>query len=582
MKNKTVAARLAGMLMRYRVLFILSVAGALISVACTLTAPLMIGRAIDLMTGRGKVDFGGILKILAVLAAVYAAGSFFTWLLNFTVNRLSFRCVRDLREKLFDKLAALPLSFYDSRPHGDTVSRFVNDADIISDGLIQGLVALISGVFTIIGCVIFMLMINIPMTLAVLLSAPAAFFLSRFITTRSQKLFHEQAKLLGELNGYSEEMIDGHGVVEAFGRGDSVRRHFGEINSRLFRVGVRSQFISSLANPSARVVNNIAYALVGVIGGAAAISGAVTVGDISSFLIFQVIFAKPFNDITSVLTQLQSAEASAKRIFDVLDLPPEVPDPAGAVKPENCRGAVDFDDVSFSYDKDKKLIEHFDLSVAPGSSIAIVGRTGAGKTTLVNLLMRFYDVDSGSIRLDGADIRTLRRDDLRRSFGMVLQDTWLFDGTVRENIAYARPDASFEEVAAAARAAGADDFIRRLDKGYDTVIRSESGSLSQGERQLVTIARVMLADPPILILDEATSSIDTFTEARVQRAFMKLTAGRTSFVIAHRLSTVRGADCIIVMEKGAIVEKGRHDELLRRGGKYAQLYNSQFLGPEVI
>jgi ATP-binding cassette subfamily B multidrug efflux pump len=580
MKNKNAAVRIYTLLSKYRGLLALALIGAVISVGCNLAAPLFIGRTIDLMVGPSKVDFTAIAKLLTIMAAIFLAGCFFTWLLNFSVNRAAYKSMRDLRGLLFDKLGVLPLSFYDTRPHGDTVSRFINDVDIISDGLIQGLVALVSGVITIVGCIVFMLSINPLMTLVVVLCAPAAFFISRFITVHSQQLFKDQARLLGELNGYSEEIIEGHKTVRAFGYEKASRRRFGEINSRLYATGVRSQFISSLANPSARVVNNIAYALVGVIGGAAAINGTITVGDISSFLIFQVIFAKPFNDITSILTQLQSAAASAQRVFDVLDLPPETPDPSDAQTPEKCAGAVSFNDVNFSYVPGQNLIRNFTLKVEPGCKVAIVGHTGAGKTTLVNLLMRFYDVDSGSITLDGVDIRRMKRDDLRRSFGMVLQDTWLFEGTIRDNIAYAKPGASMGEIIAAAKNAGADDFIRRLAHGYDTVLRDAGDNLSQGQKQLLTIARVMLADPPILILDEATSSIDTSTEARIQKAFMKMTEGRTSFVIAHRLSTVKNADTIIVMDKGAIVEEGRHDELLRKNGSYAELYNSQFQGQE--
>ena len=580
MKSKNSAARIYTLLAKYRGLLALALIGAVISVGSTLVSPLLIGHAIDLMVGPGKVNFTGIAKLLTAMAVVFAAGCFFTWLLNFSVNRATYKSMRDLRKKLFDKLGTLPLSFYDTHPHGDTVSRFVNDVDIISDGLIQGLVALVSGVITIVGCVVFMLSINPLMTLVVVLCAPAAFFISRFITTHSQQLFKDQARLLGEINGYSEEIIEGHKTVRAFGYEQTARKRFGEINSRLYTVGVRSQFISSLANPSARIVNNIAYALVGVIGGVAAIKGTISIGNISSFLIFQVIFAKPFNDITGILTQLQSAAASAQRVFDVLDLPPETPDPDDATVPVQCTGAVDFNDVNFSYLPGQDLIKHFTLHVEPGCKVAIVGHTGAGKTTLVNLLMRFYDVGSGSITLDGVDIRSMKRDDLRRNFGMVLQDTWLFEGTIRDNIAYAKPGASTDEIISAAKNAGADDFIRRLAHGYDTVLRDAGDNLSQGQKQLLTIARVMLADPPILILDEATSSIDTSTEARIQKAFMKMTDGRTSFVIAHRLSTVKNADHIIVMDSGSIVEEGRHDELLRKNGSYAELYNSQFQAQE--
>lgn len=581
MKKKNVFLRVLRLLEKYKGLMVLSMISAVLNVVCILVAPLIIGSTIDQMVGKWNVNFPFIFKMLALLLAVYLCGNLFLWLLNYFVNRVTYRSMNDLRGKLFKKLATLPLNFFDTTPRGDTISRFVNDVDTISDGLIQGLISLISGVITIVGCIVFMLAINPLMTLTVLLCAPAAFFISRFITKRSQQLFKKQARLLGQLNGYAEEMIEGHKVVRAFRYEEASNAQFHEINSELYQTGVKSQFISSLSNPSTRLVNNIAYALVGIIGGVAAIKGGITVGNISSFLIFQVIFAKPFNDITSIMTQIQAAAASAQRVFTVLDLPPETQDAADAKKLENCRGAIIFKNVCFSYKPDQKLIQNFNFDVKPGNKIAIVGHTGAGKTTLVNLLMRFYDVDSGSIAVDGTDIWQIKRDSLRKSFGMVLQDTWLFEGSIRENIAYAKPDASMDEIVAAAKAAGADDFIRRLAKGYDTVIRDTGDNLSQGQKQLLTIARVMLADPAILILDEATSNIDTFTESHIQQAFMKMTEGRTSFVIAHRLSTVKNADTILVMDKGSIVEEGRHDELLQKGGCYADLYNSQFIPPEL-
>jgi ATP-binding cassette subfamily B multidrug efflux pump len=573
---KKTVMRLLGYVGHYRGMLVLSALGAFVSVVCMLFAPLIIGRAIDEMMNSGGPNASGIARTLLLLLIVYFISNVFLWLLNYLTNRISYQTVNRLRRALFDKLEVLPLGFYDRTPHGDVVSRFINDIDTVSDGLLQGFMALLQGVFTILGAIAFMMYLNPGMAFIVMLSAPASYFTARFITLHSQELFREQASCLGRLNGYAEEIIEGQKTVAAFRYEPRAIQEFRAINAKLYETGVKSQFISSLANPSARVVNNIAYAAVGICGGLAAIRGSLTAGGISSFLIYAVIFAKPFNDITNVLTQMQSAVASAQRVFHVLDLEPETPDPAHPADLKDCTGHVEFDDVSFSYLPDQKLIEHFSLDVKPGSSVAIVGRTGAGKTTLVNLLMRFYDVRSGSIRIDGVDIRSMSRSGLRSLFGMVLQDTWLFDGTVRENIAYAKPDASMEQIIAAAKEAGADGFIRRLENGYDTRLSADGGNLSEGQKQLLTIARVMLADPPMLILDEATSSIDTYTEMKIQKAFDALTAGRTSFVIAHRLSTVRGADLILVMDRGSIVESGTHEELLRRGGSYAELYNSQF------
>ncbi|MCI1956148.1 MAG: ABC transporter ATP-binding protein/permease [Oscillospiraceae bacterium] len=569
-------ARLLEYVGKYKALIAFSVLSAVISVACTLYAPLLIGRAIDGMVAAKGIDLSGSARLLLLLTGIYLCGSLFLWLLNYLTNRISYLTVNQLRTVLFDKLAVLPLGFYDRNAHGDTSSRFINDVDIISDGLLQGFMALLQGVFTILGAIAFMLSLNPGMTLIVVLSAPASYFTARFITTRSQKLFREQAAWLGRLNGYSEEMIEGRKVVKSFRYESRAKEEFRRINAKLYETGVKSQFISSLSNPSARVVNNVAYAVVGVCGSVAAIRGLLTAGDISSFLIYALVFSKPFNDITNVLTQMQAAVASAQRVFHILDLEPETPDPDGAAKLKTCTGKVEFDDVSFSYRPDRKLIEHFTLDIEPGSSIAIVGKTGAGKTTLVNLLMRFYDVNGGSIRIDGIDIRRLARDNLRAQFGMVLQDTWLFKGSIRDNIAYARPDAAMEEIVTAAKEAGADGFIRRLENGYDTQITADGENISEGQKQLLTIARVMLANPPMLILDEATSNIDTYTEMKIQRAFTRLTAGRTSFVIAHRLSTIRSADRILVMDQGHIVESGSHEELLKKKGYYADLYNSQF------
>lgn len=565
----------------YRIPFVVSVICAAANVLCTLFAPVIIGRAVDCMVKAHAVRFTLLAKTLMTLLTLYLLGDLFLWVLTFLTNRISYKTVNRLRSALSEKLSKLPLSFYDQNPHGDTVSRFVNDVDIISDGILQGFTALLSGIFTIIGSILFMLSINLGMALVVLATAPVTFLAARFITIRSQQLFKKQAKQLGLLSGFAEEMIDGEKVVKSFHREGPTYEHFKKMNDELYQYGVKSQFISSLANPSTRVVNNIAFTFIGAIGCIAVIFGKITVGDISSFLIFSTIFAKPLNDLTNITTQIQSAAASAQRVFQVIDLEPETPDAANALEPVNCRGEVQFKNVCFSYNPGTKLIENFNLVVKPGSSIAIVGHTGAGKTTLVNLLMRFYEVDKGSIQIDGIDIRDMKRDSLRHNFGMVLQDTWLTNASIRDNIAYAVPDAPIEKIISAAKAAGADAFINRLPDGYDTIIRDSGENISQGQKQLLTIARVMLANPPMLILDEATSNIDTYTEIKIQRAFQKLTAGRTSFVIAHRLSTIKNANLILVMDKGRIVESGRHDELLRNSGGYAELYNSQFAGRNI-
>lgn len=553
-----------------------AVAAALISVAASVAGPLLIGRAIDRMLGPGSVDFRTIGGILLALAAVYAVGSFFAWLLTYWTNKISYQTVNRMRDDLFDRLNRLPLRFHDNTPHGDTISRFVNDMDAVSDGMLQGFSTFLTGIFTILGAIGFMLYISPLMTLVVLVSAPVSYYVARFITTRSQKLFREQAKFLGSLNGYAEEIIGGQRIVQAFHYEGHTRGEFERRNEELKQVGIKSQFYGSLANPTTRIVNNFTFSIVAVIGSLDIIYGGISVGDLSSFLIYSNLFAKPFNEVTGVLTQIQAATASLQRIFAVLDQEPEIPDASDARVLPAVQSTIVFDRVSFRYTPDRPLITDFSLEVPPGTRVAIVGQTGAGKTTLVNLLMRFYDVDSGSIRVDGTDIRHLTRDSLRNSFGMVLQDTWLFGGSIRDNIAYGKPDATMEEVKAAAKAAHAHGFIMRLPEGYDTLLSASGDNLSQGQKQLLTIARVMLADPPMLILDEATSSIDTRTEQRIQQAFLRLMEGRTSFVIAHRLSTIRESDLILFMRDGNIVEKGTHEELLALKGGYAALYNSQF------
>lgn len=561
---------------KYRSYAIWAVVSAMISVASSLIGPYMIGRSIDHMIGKGNVEFDEVFRLLTLLGLVYAVGSLFGWLLTYLTNRLAYQTVNDLRGEMFDQMNVLPLKYHDTHPQGDSISRFVNDMDAVSDGLLQGFSTLLTGVVTIAGAIGLMLYTSPLMTLVVLLSAPAAYYVARFITMRSQQLFRDQARILGTLNGYVEEMVGGQKVVQAFHYEERSYTGFSAKNDELYQVGVKSQFISSLSNPATRLVNNVTFSVIALIGSVMVIGNGITVGALSSFLIYANLFAKPFNEITGVITQLQSATASAQRIFQVLDEPAETPDRSAEPDLPQGQGTISFNHVKFSYQPDRPLIRDLNLVVPPGTRIAIVGQTGAGKTTLVNLLMRFYDVDAGEIAIDGININQMSRDSLRRRFGMVLQDTWLFGGTVRDNIAYGNPEASEEEVVAAAKAANAHEFIKRLQDGYDTEISGTGDNLSQGQKQLMTIARVMLANPPMLILDEATSSIDTLTEIRIQQAFQKMMEGRTSFVIAHRLSTIREADLILYMKDGDVVESGSHNELLARGGYYAGLYNSQF------
>ncbi|AJS57272.1 ABC transporter ATP-binding protein [Paenibacillus sp. IHBB 10380] len=578
MNNKDTWKRLLRYASRYHSTTLWAVLSAILSVIASLIGPLLIGRAVDHMVGAGAVNFSALGLLLIGLAIVYALGSLFGWLLIYLTNRIAYQTVYEMRRQLFDQMNILPLQYHDSHPQGDSISRFVNDMDAVSDGMIQGFSTLITGIVTIVGAIVFMLYISPMMTLVTLISAPISFYVARFITTRSQSLFREQAEIVGGLNGYVEEMIGGQKVVQAFQYEERSFTHFAERNEALYHAGVKSQFLGSLSNPATRLVNNMTFSVIAMIGSVAVILGTITVGELSSFLIFSNLFAKPFTEITGVLTQLQAATASAQRIFSVLDLTPEQPDTEQALQLKQSKGTITFDKVRFAYDPERPLITNFSLEVKPGTRIAIVGQTGAGKTTLVNLLMRFYDVDGGSISIDGVNINDMTRDSLRQNFGMVLQETWLYGASIRDNIAYGKSGATDEEVIAAAKAANAHSFIKRLPEGYDTLITGAGGggNLSQGQEQLLTIARVMLVDPPMLILDEATSSIDTRTEIRIQKAFQKMIVGRTSFVIAHRLSTIREADLILYMKNGDIVESGSHEQLLESGGHYAGLYNSQF------
>ncbi|MEA4853972.1 MAG: ABC transporter ATP-binding protein [Christensenella sp.] len=574
--NKDIIKRLARYLKPYAGWLVLATVCAVVSVAMTLLAPVLIGRAIDYMAVPGDVNFGGILYILLWLAAVIGVAALFQWILTRCLNRVTYRTVRDLRIEVFHKLEEVPLSYIDTHAHGDLISRVVNDIDQVSDGLLQGFSQLFTGIVTIAGTLIFMLSINAGIALVVVAITPLSFFVAAFIARKSFHMFRRQADIRGELGGYVEEMVGNQKVVKAFGYEESAQKKFEEINARLYQTGVKSQFYSSITNPSTRFVNALVYAAVGVSGALMALSGGLTVGQLSSFLIYANQYTKPFNEISGVITELQTAFASARRVFEVIDAQPESADAPDAKTLTQCDGKVEIENVSFSYVPDRKLIENLNLSTTSGERVAIVGPTGCGKTTLINLLMRFYDVDSGRICIDGRDIRTLTRDSLRSMYGMVLQETWLFSGSVKDNIAYGKEDATESEIIAAAKAAHAHSFIMRLPDGYHTVIAEDGGNLSQGQKQLLCIARVMLTRPPMLILDEATSSIDTRTEIKIQQAFEQLMEGRTSFVVAHRLSTIREADLILVMKDGSVIEQGTHEQLMAKGGFYRNLYNSQF------
>ncbi len=554
------------------VVFIFSILGNTLSIF----TPLLTGQAIDKIIGVDQVDFNGLVKIITELIVIYLLSSLFQWLMSVVSSVAANNTIHDIRKEAFDKLNTLPLKYFDGNSHGDIISRLTNDIDAISDGLFQGITQVMSAVVIIAGCFIFMLTISPIITLAVIFITPLCFFIASFIAKHSKRMFAEQSKTVGELNGYVEEMIGNQRTVKAFGYEDKSLERFKEINNRLYKAGQKAQWYSSLTNPTTRLVNNIAYVSVTVIGGFMAVAGHLSVGNIASFLTYSNQFAKPINEITSITSQIQAAFASAERIFTLLDLENEKP----VLQPEedlgNCQGNVSFQKVSFSYQEEVPLINNLNLDVRKGNMIAIVGPTGSGKTTLVNLLMRFYDVKSGEIKIDGKDIYHINRDELRRTIGMVLQDSWLFSGTVAENIAYGKPGASKEEIMEAAKAAKAHSFIKRLPNGYDTKLDEDGGNLSQGQKQLLTIARVMIIDPPMLILDEATSSIDTRTEINIQKAFTKMMEGRTSFVIAHRLSTIKEADTILVLQHGDIVEQGNHEELLDKKGYYYTLYHSQF------
>ncbi len=576
---KGTARRVLSYLRGYRVYLILSLLLSLATVALTLWLPVLIGDAIDLIVAPGAVDFVGMLTIFKTAAIVIGATALFQWLMNVCNNKMTFGIVRNIRNDAFRHLQKVPFSYLDTQKTGDIVSRVISDVDQFSDGLLLGFTQLFTGVMTIVGTLLFMLFIHPGITLVVVLVTPLSLFVAAFIAKRTYHMFKKQSEIRGKQTALMEEAIGSHKVVYAFGQQENMLSRFGDLNEQLRDASLNATFFSSITNPSTRFVNSLVYAGVALSGALLAMApggAAITVGELSCFLAYANQYTKPFNEISGVVTELQNALACAARIFEVLDAPTEEPDKANASVLTAPKGSVEFDDVSFSYTPDKPLIEHMKLRVAPGERVAIVGPTGCGKTTVINLLMRFYDVNEGAIKIDGVDIRDMTRKSLREAIGMVLQDTVLFAGTVRDNIAFAKPGATDEEIVAAAKAAHAHSFIKRLPEGYDTVLGEGGGSLSQGQKQLLCISRLMLLTPPLLILDEATSSIDTRTEIRIQKAFAKLTAGRTSFVVAHRLSTIRESDLILVMRDGNIVEQGTHEELLQRDGFYKVLYNSQF------
>ena len=563
----------------YSAFVVCSLLVAAVSVAAQLYIPILCGDAIDKMLGKGNVDLAGVLRIAVSILVVAAVAALAQWLLSVCNNRITFSVSRDLRNEALRKIQTLPLSYLDSHPSGDIVSRMVADVDTFADGLLMGFTQLFSGILTIFGTLLFMLRENVPITLVVVCITPLSLVVAGFLAKRSYGYFQSQSTVRGKQTALVNEMIEGQKVVQAFGHEAESLAAFDEVNGQLQDVSLKAIFFSSLTNPATRFVNNIVYAGVGLVGALYAVRGGITIGQLSVFLSYANQYTKPFNEISGVVTELQNALACAARVFELLDAEDQVPEAenATALQPD---GHVQLQDVSFRYLPDRPLIEGLSLDVQPGQRIAIVGPTGCGKTTLINLLMRFYDVNSGSIKVSGTDIRDVTRASLRGSYGMVLQDTWLRAGTVRENIAYGKPDATMDEVIAAAKAAHAHSFIRRLPDGYDTVIAEDGGNISQGQKQLLCIARVMLCLPPMLILDEATSSIDTRTEVRIQKAFARMMQGRTSFIVAHRLSTIREADVILVMKDGHIVEQGSHDQLMAQGGFYAKLYNSQFEGVE--
>ncbi|MCR1840458.1 ABC transporter ATP-binding protein [Murimonas intestini] len=576
--NRETYLRIFELIKPYWYLIALSLVFALVSVALTLYAPVLTGQGIDLIIGKGNVDFDGLVPILIRFAIVVGITAAAQWLMNLCNNRVTYHVIKDIRVQAFNHLEELPLKYIDGHQHGDIISRVVTDVDQFSDGLLLGFSQIFTGVVTILGTLIFMLTINLSITLVVVIITPVSLFTAGFIAKRTFSMFQEQSKTRGEITSLVNEMVGNQKTVKAFSHEEEAQEQFDEINERLRDCSLRATFFSSLTNPTTRFVNGLVYTGVALSGALIALRGGITVGQLTCFLSYANQYTKPFNEISGVVTEFQNAVASAARVFELIDEEPQVAEDAGAVvlTPQMADGRVELENVAFSYSPDTPLIDSLNLSIRPGERVAIVGPTGCGKTTIINLLMRFYDVDSGEIRVADIPIRHMTRDSLRTNYGMVLQETWLKSGTIADNIAYGRPDASREEIIEAARSAHAHSFIERMPEGYDTPVSEAGGNISQGQKQLLCIARVMLCLPPMLILDEATSSIDTMTEVRIQKAFAKMMKGRTSFIVAHRLSTIREADIILVMKDGHIIEQGRHEELLERKGFYAQLYNSQF------
>ncbi len=574
--QKETLKRILGLIRPYWWMAALILLFAVITVAATLYGPILIGQGVDLIIGQGNVDFAGLRSLILQFLLMIAVTGISQWLMSLMTNRITYQVVRDMRVQAFNRMEELPLKYMDNHQPGDALSRIITDVEQFSDGLLMGFTQLFTGVLTIVGTLCFMLTLNLATTVLVVCLTPLSFFVAGFIAKRTYTMFKLQSETRSEMTSLVEEMVGNEKIVQAFSYEERAEERFAGINERLRVCGIRALFFSSLTNPATRFINGLVYAGVGVLGALKAITGTISVGDLSAFLTYANQYTKPFNEISGVVTELQNALACAQRLFAFIDEPPVTPDDDDAVVLEKGKGRVEFDQVGFSYDPKVPLIENLNLKVEPGQRIAIVGPTGCGKTTLINLLMRFYDVNTGTLKIDGTPIGHITRNSLRANFGMVLQETWLKAGTIHENIAYGRPDASREEVVEAAKRVHAHSFISRLPQGYDTVIAEDGGNISQGQKQLLCIARVMLMHPPILILDEATSSIDTRTEMKVQRAFEELMKGRTSFIVAHRLSTVRNADRILVMKDGKIIESGRHEELLEQNGFYKQLYESQF------
>ncbi len=576
MKQKQTIQKILAYIRNYRIYLIGSVVLALVTVAFTLYIPILIGKAIDCIVGAGNVDFKKIFSVFSQIAVLSLLTAFSQWIMNLINNKMTYHVARDIRNQAIEKIETLPLNYLDTHANGDTLSRIIADVDQFSDGLLMGFTQLFTGIITIVGTLAFMLSVNPIITAVVVVITPLSLFVAKFVSSKTYHLFRLQSEIRGEQTSFIEEMIENQKVVQAYNHQAENQKKFDEINQRLAKSSLKALFFSSLTNPSTRFVNNIVYGGVALSGGLMAITGSLSVGSLTCFLSYANQYTKPFNEISGVITELQNALACADRVFELIETPSEITDEKNTVLPENVNGDITLDKVYFSYTPEKKLIEDFNLNVRSGQRVAIVGPTGCGKTTLINLLMRFYDTASGKITVDGYEIKSVTRNSLRHNYGMILQETWLKSGTIRDNITIGKPDATEEEMIEACKKAHSHNFIRRLPNGYDTVISEDGGDLSQGQKQLLCISRIMLSLPPMLILDEATSSIDTRTEMRIQNAFQKMMQGRTSFIVAHRLSTVKNADILLVMKDGHIIEQGTHEQLLEQGGFYSNLYNSQF------